>query len=523
MKRRVCCVCNVLKVCRSTIGGRRACQMCKFRARPERRCDVCGKTNYIHQHRGTGKLLCRCCYDRRWGKRSTCVACGRSACKVTKGRCKRCYLASLVRCGRCKRCGKTLPLVTARYCKRCSRWHSWCKNREERLVGLLGGTENLKRQPIGRLFRHLIDERHPADVLRWTAELDPRIVDYLQSSNGAWSEEALEQFRGLPGGRYLLISCRRAGVIAWPVADYSRVEHYLERTSDGSPAWVRVVLRQYWTWMLKPTIASRAVSRVSDPTLQHYKRCLRIAFAFLAFVASRGLSLSQIHQADVDAFVCEVPTSHKISLKRFLSWCSDGGMTGHPLFVRPAPHKTDEISRSSYFRLLRRTRTDGTLPEVLRTGMWLLLLSARYLADILRLKPASVFKDDDGIVRVRFRRGTPWPLEGELATLLWERRSRNTSWLFPSPQQKGRAMTATAFRLLMRSLGIRETVPQMRMAALRELVIERGVGESAHYLGACEESASSWRQRFGASRSDKAMLASLGQSPPRIGLIGGTV
>jgi len=316
----------------------------------------------------------------------------------------------------------------------------------------------------------------------------------------------------------LLASLRRVGLLDGKM-EYIRLDAWLLALTANLPTSARLLAQQYWKWALKPTAEARTEPPIGEP-LASYKNSLRVAAKFLLFLKNRNLTIQCICQLDIDAFVAAQPPSYDSELSRFVCWLQSGGMTRHPLKVRKHPRRPHEISRSSYLRLLKRLRTDATLPVSIRAGLWLLLISGRYLTEILSLHTTMIYKNKDGTTRVKFQKGQRWAVDPELGALLWQLRSQRGRWLFPSPQQKGRFMTTACFHNHLRRQGIEEKLPALRLAAVRELVGMCGAGEAAYYLGASQCSLRAWRDRFGLSPSEKHVLAQLGRARPQVALAG---
>jgi hypothetical protein len=516
-KWRVCTVCNVLKICNSLVSGRRACAWCYIKSRPVRFCDECGGTHSVHAHKESGRLLCQWCYVKNFGKRAACTSCGVVAKIPAFGMCRRCYEAAHVRQGQCKHCGLERALVTEKYCHRCRKYRSNCKVRDERLAALFGDVSD--RPALRRLLCHLRTERHPENVRQWLATVDHRIVERLRSERGALSESIFIPFRALAGYHFLITSCQRAGIIA-TAPQIERAEQELEALIANAPPPVGLVLRRYWLWCLKLRVQAPGRRRV-DPRLRKYRTLLRSAAAFLTYLSERDLQLADVCQSDLDEYLRTRAPSERKTLQRLIHWASDGGITASPLRVRRADHIEEGMPRASYYALLARMRADKSIPTMLRVALMLVLLTGHYGADVLHVRRAAVSKDRQDIVRVTFRRGQPWAFERELGELLWSMRGSGRGWLFPSPRHRGQPMSSDTLKDHLGHYGIVYHIRQMRGAAIREMVLERGAGEAAYYLGASPEIQAHWRQRYGVSRIEKAAVAGIGTATaPRIGRIG---
>ncbi|MFC8897180.1 hypothetical protein [Streptomyces cinereoruber] len=174
----------------------------------------------------------------------------------------------------------------------------------------------------------------------------------------------------------------------------------------------------------------------------HTKQEVTQADAFLAWLASRGRTIGQCQQAEIDAWRTESLATRRPS-QSFLRWCMKTGRMPR-LALPPAviTHDPEPLHQHRRLAMLRRVLKDDSLPLRARVAAALVLLYAQPVSRIVRLTIDDI-TDDETTITVRPGEPPsplPEPVADLMRTYIRSRQhlpyasSRSSQWLLPGRQ-----------------------------------------------------------------------------------------
>jgi hypothetical protein len=250
----------------------------------------------------------------------------------------------------------------------------------------------------------------------------------------------------------------------------------------------------------------------------HARTRIKTAVAFLDWLATRGTTLADCGQSDVDDWLGTGPGAHHV--RDFLDWAADRGHS-HAFTVSGLGH-TDGAATDPEQRWVHLTRLlhDDSLEVTDRVAGSLLLLFGQQQSRIAAMTTDQVTTHGQDVY-VRFGQHQlpiPESLGALLQTLIRDGRPHvgvgtpaHTRWLFPGGLP-GRPITASRLAERLRALGIGTQAG--RRAALIDLAAQLPAAVLADLLDLHPSTAVRWmRQAGGDWNHYAAELARARQSP----------
>jgi hypothetical protein len=233
---------------------------------------------------------------------------------------------------------------------------------------------------------------------------------------------------------------------------------------------------------------------------------LRIAAAFLDWLADRDVTLAKCCQGDVDTWLAGASTAMRVGLRAFLIWSSRNHHCGAGLEIAGTADRDERpaLTDTQRWGLVERLLGDDTVDLGDRVAGCVLLVYGQSLTKIAKLTVDDVINTADGVA-VMFGR-EPLTVMAELAplvlALLARRRSRSvvadTCWLFPG-ERPGAPMSAGHLGARLRRVGI-PAARLARNAALLDLAPTVPAPILARMLGISTSRAARWFTVAGGDR-----------------------
>jgi hypothetical protein len=365
------------------------------------------------------------------------------------------------------------------------------------------------------LAAFLLRERHPEAVECWLRTLAPAVRRYLETVRQGASITAagLAPLTALKGGRSLLLSCRRAGIL--PPLDTARLERIVARLAAKLPHAHALVLRQYWQFERAPRIAARPYQlRRIDRHLACDARTIYAVGRFLAALGAARVPVANLTQDRVDEFVLGKSRGVTATIAQFCRWLRESGRLHRPLHVRCAPCSVPRgCARGECLATLDAARTNSALPLDVRVALLFTVLCDQPLRRIVTVHRRALQRRN-GILAVRFGAGVVWPFEGAEAALVEALAARSRGWLFPSPCCYGQPLSARTLGQRIHQARFASSAAELRTAAVREMLREYDPLEVARATGHGGSWAARWRQqRDAVDVETKHQLARLRWNP----------
>jgi integrase len=548
-------------------GGQRICEQCRRHDRGHRQCGICGGTASIAvRARGGAPDICVNCYRMPSAVCSVCgkyrecnfAATSRPVCPSCSPRataacahcgqdrppaarwpdgpvCDPCYTAALRHRGPCASCGQVRRLVeppgpaadTCASCAglpvthacadcgiedkmfergRCDR----CSLRQ-RASALLAGPNGQVPAGLLPVFQAICAARTPKSALNWLRRSHGAVLlADLASGKLPATHEALDADPRRRAADFLRQMLTAGAALPPRDQELTRTGQWAHSIIESvQPAASRQVARAYATWQVMRRLRASA-GRTTRPRTYtaHAHRNIRTAASFLAWLHSRGLTLTDCRQADVDAWLATGPAACQV--RDFLAWaathkhCQD--------FTLPGPVRISgtTASQDQRWALAARLLHDDTLDLTDRAAGCLLLLYGQQLSRITAMTTSQI-TSNDGTVFVRFGHHNvpvPEPLGVILTDLIRTGRTHTgtgspatSPWLFPGGLP-GRPITASRLGQRLRTLGIYAMAS--RRAALTDLAAQLPAAVLADLLHLAPTTAVHWSRQAGANWSHYA-------------------
>jgi hypothetical protein len=266
-------------------------------------------------------------------------------------------------------------------------------------------------------------------------------------------------------------------------------------------------LAAYSRWELQPDFARRLHRGLASASShRHLYGRLRIAVHLTTWLHEQGLSLADMRQSHVDAWLAGVP-GRAVATRGFVDWLHRAGLIPRITVVRPAPRtSTTPIDHSTRLRQARDLLHDDSLELPARIGGCLLLLYGQPVTRIVILRLDHIHLQPD---RVLIQLGDePIELLPPLASLVRQQHVEAAGpWLFPGAKP-GTHLGPERLSRRLQQLGIRAGIA--RAGALLALAAAVPAPILAELLGYHDDTTNHWRR---AAAGDWARYDSLASTP----------
>ncbi|MBB5085294.1 hypothetical protein [Nonomuraea endophytica] len=238
----------------------------------------------------------------------------------------------------------------------------------------------------------------------------------------------------------------------------------------------RQALATYIKWHHRHRILRQLDSGALRPSAWDAARQqTRTATDFLNWLRSRGSTLAECTQRDIDDWFATGPTTRLLA-RIFMTFAIRRRLCPSLRIPTPPKASPDAQPQAERLALLRRLFTDDTLPPINRVVGLLVLLYAQPATRIAHIKVNDVtVRDEQVFLQIAEEHlPLPEPLDRLITDLIAQRRNMGTAanptspWLFPG-QRPGRPITVNRLRDRLRDLGITRS---SRVAAFNELLRE---------------------------------------------------
>ncbi len=351
-------------------------------------CAFCQRLRVVAHHWPAGPV-CTSCAQRAKMYPSQCEVCGQSAVLIgfdqdgrrICGPCSGCKLDY-----RCANCGE--PGVRAH--NRCSRCFT-----AELLQNALAGQGGEIPAQLRPLADALVNANDPRSVAVWlgkSAAAD--LLTNLARTGETISHEALDQLPTSRHVNYVREILVRTAVLP-PRNEYlERIEPWLDRhLTNYSPEHARLV-RSYAIWYLLHR-ARRAKRPLGIAGAARIRCQVRVALEFLAWLETRGRTLTTMDQGDVDNWLANGTWRHR-EIRPFLHWTTQRRITQGGASApahRPSPPSVF-IDEAAHLDQLHRCLNDDTIDIDLRAGGAIILLYGISTTRVLRLRQNQIHTKD---------------------------------------------------------------------------------------------------------------------------------
>jgi hypothetical protein len=327
---------------------------------------------------------------------SQCGGCGREAVLIGLdqdgrricGPCSDCKLDY-----RCADCGK--PGVRTH--NRCSRCYT-----TELLHNALAGQNGEIPVQLRPLADALANANDPRSVAVWLGKsAAAELLTHLSRTGNTISHDALDQ---LPPGRnvnYVREILVRTAVLPPRNENLERIEPWLDSQLTNHPTEHARLVRSYAIWYLlhRARRAKRPLGKSGAARIR-YRVC--VALEFLAWLETRGRTLTTMDQGDVDSWLADGTWRHR-EIRPFLRWTTQRRITrGASAPAHRSGPPSVFIDEAAHLDQLHRCLNDETIDVDLRAGGALILLYGINTTRVLALRQNQIrTKGGDTYLRLR--------------------------------------------------------------------------------------------------------------------------
>ena len=494
-----CSICGEYRRCYWARQGRPTCSRCV--AEPTARCSHCDRRGQIAALTDRGPQ-CLACWRAAQSGRHACRQCRRRRRPAawTDGApiCAECNGTGTIRY--CQDCGLEGHDFRSKRCHRCTLNHTIQELREH------GNADAVAK--LNPLLRRLEQHNKPRSALAWLerSSAAPAFVGMLRGEIPI-SHEALDEHDAGQATAYLRSWLVADGILEPREERLARFERWAQTTLQATAEHPdHAHLAAYARWELQPDFARRlrrGLARASS--LRHLYGKLRIAVHLTTWLHEQGLSLVDLRQSHVDAWLAGTP-SRVVATRGFVDWLQRAGLSPRITVMRPAPRtSTTPIDHSTRLRQARDLIHDDALELPARIGGCLLLLYGQPATRIVILRLDQVHLKQE---RVLLQLGEePIELPPPLASLVEQQHGRASGpWLFPGAKP-GTHLGPERLRRRLRELGVE--VGTARAGALLALAAAVPAPILAELLGYHDDTTNHWRR---VAAGDWARYASLASS-----------
>jgi hypothetical protein len=474
---------------------------------PVARCHICGRERPCY-HAGGPQPICPSCASTR--RSSVCLDCGRErrpALRAEGG--VLCQGCAWRREGACGRCGARARL-RGNFCGRC--------RLGIRLARLSSDADPAAARRLEPYLAALLEAPNPESTLRWTFTPTFGLVRRMLAGKLAISHAGLDaraDAEDPPSPRavaFLRAGLVDAGVLERRADPVRSFEEWLGPALAALPEGRdRALVEAFARWEIAPRLTRPPAFRRARPSSpqKHPRSLVARAIELTAWLAGQGLSLSDLRQDRLDAWVAAGATTRR-QVRLFVGWLARSGATP-PLRVEWAGRGAssgplDEERRLAALRDLLHGE-DAEPPE--RLAGCLMLLFGQPLSRVAALRAADVGTDPEGRASISLGRGAlvlPDPL-AEVALELRRRalrRGGEESWLLPGRVPGEHLSAETLGRRLRRAHGIGSK--EARQAALVELAARLPAPILAERFGFHQARAARWVREAGRTYAEYVAL-----------------
>ena len=354
---------------------------------PKSSCAFCRQLRTVAHHWPAGPV-CTPCSRKAKMYPSQCGACGEPAVLIGFGQDGRRICGPCSGCKldyRCAHCGK--PGVRAH--NQCSRCYT-----AELLQNALAGQDGEIPMQLQPLVNALVNANDPRSVAVWLGKsAAAELLTNLASTGKDISHEALDQ---PPPGRhvnYVREILVRTAILP-PRNEYlERIEPWLDRHLTNYPPDHARLVRSYAIWYLlhRARRAKRPLGKAGAARIR-FRVC--VALEFLAWLETRGSTLTTMDQGDVDNWLADGTWRHR-EIRPFLHWTTQRRIThgtSAPAHRPSAPSVF--IEEAAHLDQLHRCLNDDTIDIDLRAGGALILLYGINTSRVLALRQNQVHTKD---------------------------------------------------------------------------------------------------------------------------------
>jgi len=449
-----------------------------------RPCDTCGKLR-PNVAAANAPAQCPGCADLRFDYE--CTGCGRFTRPLRRGHCPSCELVAAIRAA----VPAGIPEELTEFV-------------EEALLANPGrGLRILRAAGTAAVLRGILSgtaaPRTPPPATALSRRRVPALAD--QADRGDVEDAGL------------LAELRTALAAAGIVPREPSLAYYHQRVDEllaAVPDPARLVVRRYLRWAVTRPLQAEvdAGATITNSLVDWPLQRAKVAAQFTTAVYDNGLTLAEVSQTQLDAWLTELP-SHRNALRAFVHWATshrylDTALEIPPAIIRERRTAMDDTDRLQLARTLLRERDDD--PPARLAGV-LVLLFGQHVTKLCLLEQTAVTVDDDGRVTIALAE-TPLRLREPLAGLALQvadsARDQGSKWLFPS-SQGNRPLSANRLRERLGQLGLTRAV-EARNGALGSLAAQLPPALIADQLGLSLAAAARWSKAVGAARSDYTAL-----------------
>jgi hypothetical protein len=431
-------------------------------------------------------------------RRARCAACGRVELirggTLTKPLCAACARPDPAFWGCCPGCGHRQ--LSTRSCTRC--------NLRQRLRALLADHDGDDvRTGLRDLHASLVNSDRPSGVLEWLNKAGiAELLRELGTGQRALSHAGLDELPASKAIEHLRAVLVATGTLPGRDEHLARLERWIARTlTERDDPEQRQLLHRYAVWHLLRRLRQR--NNGAHATFSQgvtVKRNLNAAIALLDGLGTRGHTLADARQADLDTWLTSDQARYRRDAGHFVRWAKGQKLTRleFPATRWQGPART--VDTEARWKQARWLLHDHAVNPIDRVAGLLMLLYAQTPAAISRLTLEHVDTTNHA-VRLRLGRepiALPEPLAGLVVDLVTRRSghaalgNQGTSpWLFPGGRP-GQPISAYQLAERLRRLGLRPA--QTRTTALFSLAAELPAAVLARMLGIHIKVAVAWQQ-----------------------------
>ena len=381
-RRCACSKCGVVRLC-SNFMTNPLCYICfKDQLRQCSRCGAESIASALHE----GLLCDACCKEADNRQCEHCSAFGRVFNTHNARLCARCCYQKDFRC---RGCGLRSMYHEDRLCGPCALRHV--------LIGILGDGNGVVQPRFLALFDAL-KRANPKGAMRWLkytssgqllteaaqhAAITHDFFDALPQTKWiAYLRDLLTYYDVLPDRDDQLV-----GLNTW-------LDGILAKTEPE----IASVLGPFAHWELFRN--ARTIVRANRVTVGTFKRVrtnLRTARKFLRYLATRGKTLGDARQSDIDDWLADAPTTNYY-VEALIRWSNRSGVTFN--LVVPTRHRRsfpDRVDEDEQWALIDRLFTDPAIPIRERVAGLFVLLFAQHLSRLIRLTTDHITNAGDHV------------------------------------------------------------------------------------------------------------------------------
>jgi hypothetical protein len=492
----VCSSCRRRRPCARADTGRPLCPSCSPRATAA--CAHCGNDRPPSARWPEGPV-CDSCYQKAQRNRGPCASCGEPRRLVAPpgpgaDTCADC--AGVPVFSACGDCGTEDKLYEKGRCARCS-----LRRRARDLLS--DGTGTIAPE-LGGVFDAITSARQPRSALNWLRKgAGAGLLGDVTAGRLAITHDALDAHPRQRAADYLRHMLTAGGALPPRDEGLARAGRWLEDTLAAIilPADRRLV-RAYATWQVMRRLRASSAARARPLAVtDNARNNIRSAVSLLEWLRSRGTTLADAGQADIDQWLRTGPSA--LLARDFVTWAARRGHCRPMEIPVPARATGPAISQDERWALISRLLSDTGIDPTDRVAGCLLLLYGQPLSRIAAMTASQVTRRGNETFVLLGRHEVPVPglLAAAVRDLTVNGRSHRgvgspaaTDWLFPG-HMPGRPLTPSTLGERLRAIGI--YAQKGRRAALLDLAAQMPAAVLADALGLHQTTAAKWMHQAG--------------------------